>query len=330
MDAAGLREKLRVHIGQRDDLGPRIAALRSGSLPDDLEAFSPTAQNDDFPDHAPEGRPARDVLKVERNALAAYFLPEAWQYVRGAREGFVPPAVSNPADIPGTYYREVHKFTGRLLDEWSDTREERLLEPRAGWNGEDRAYDRFVRVLSESTKAGRVRTDAAAPSEFMKVGVGSGSQVNWSLLQLVPELAARERVGLDPDAMADVARRSYGRLILQPSSTNIDVGPVMLSRLEKKDGVRFGFDTDYFDLRKDTGDGYAVEFSDTALAGPLGKSFDAILTRPPSSDTTWCPARYSKLTPSPDGARTDITRDYFDWNLDLARRHYFPRIAGER
>lgn len=283
----------------------------------------------------------RDKLKPERNAIIAAMLPKVWEHAK-ARWSSVESEAGNEifrddarvkqfndaADFQDLVYGHFVLYLvqwriecARKLD-----RLEKAKTPRGQWPPHIKAFARFQKMMGLYKSQNGVPMDEAS---FIARGVGTATYAIWSLIELVPKLARAKEppLVLSNEQINDAVRSAYGPLITMLSSTNIEIGPLLLKGLGNKEDPRVGFDLKNFTLLSDGKGSYKLVFDHNALEKIVDDGGRKMLDQIPNSRTTWCPVRYTgrkrrggEVIDEP----VDVMRELFEHCLTLADKHYYP------
>ncbi len=304
----------------RTDLRPIIAAMRDGTyaptVPRDLldQKLVRKITSNDGSTTETDSTEAIDVwrqIKPERNALIAIFAQEAWESFAAARKQL---------DYEIDHSRPVHdaafledwciRMISHSFQQWGARRDARLVRANGEWDVPDRLYDRF-RAIIDFGHTNMIVNDS--PASFMERGIGTASTVTWRLAKMVPRLAVRDSVPMTKQQVLDCLRRSYSTVVVQFMSLHQYIAVPLISALQTSDG----FDMSLFSLEPISG-GYKLTIDHTKLLAMRDKEGNRIFDRQLTSETTWCPARYST------GEGQSMLQGYFDWVVSIAGRNYAP------
>jgi hypothetical protein len=325
VDQNEAKELIRNQMTDRVDLSSTINAIKEGTYSpvvprSDLDTkFNVWVSSGGFDMNEEEREKALEVwdkLKIERNACIAIFVDEAWQSFHDQRTGFNYGSQRHwDINVANNLMNDTQQLFDTALNEWKKARDGRLEKPKSEWDALDVAYDRYRAIIDFGDRNTMTREDDA--STFIQRGVATAANTIWSLIELVPQLSEKKNLNLDGEQIMETIKKGYGPIILQFASMNKKISVPLLNALTF-DGI--GFKPEYFDLIDSGNGGYKLTIDHNQIMQLKDREGNIILRNQPSTETTWCPARYT----SANGK--DIIKEYFEWCLDLTKKIYLPTL----
>ncbi len=270
-----------------------------------------------------QARKTWDKLKPQRNATFALLSSEFWNAMSNNRTTFVFPAREHEAldDIPKRLNKETKILTHNFVDEWEKLRDKRIIQlPHDQWSTHDTAYERLKKITNFGYN--NFISEDENPAATIKRGINTAGMVMWGVIGALPEIANQHGIRLGPREAENIIRKAYGPIITRFARMHIDLIDSIFKAvlIKPQNTIRPSF----FTLTKNPAGQYVLGIDHAklwALRDWLGRR---VLTLSAKSLTTGCPGLFAK------GQNKNIIREYFEWNMQLANIHYFPRAFPQK
>lgn len=327
-------DPLREQMMKRTDLTPYIDQVLSGT-------FEPTVPNSELElvfdvmndgkteyneEEFQEALMIWENAKIERNTCVAIFANEVWKVCESLQGELVINLPRPDEQNKNKIYSRMEASTGAIFAKatkiWQAGRDASLQKPEQAWTVRDKAYARLKKITHFGA-ANELSTDK--PGEFIERGAETAAAATWGLMRMIGELARLQNVNLTKEELEEIFTRAFGPFISPFASMNKEVGVALLERVGLViDPSKSGVDTRFFRLVKDSStEKYKLSMDHQALFSEVDHRGVPIINKDPSSETTWCPARYSV------GNEKNVIKAYFDWVVELGDQYVFPKMEQD-